>query len=202
MKLIILATLIILGSILGGLSKRHTKSTQKAEKDFWDKELAANHVRKKSLDDLNYVTIPLDTLPLRVMTDDEKVQEYIDTIQVLSGRKIVNFTGITNTDLKLAYGTANITVLSEYDENFTTLITTMQRWAKRLYDGGFTDDACTLLEYAVSIGSDVSATYYLLADIYQSRGTSDKLFELMDSASALNSKNGKAIAHTLRESYL
>lgn len=202
MKLFILATLIILGSILGMLSKKHTKKTNEAEKEFWDKEFAANNVRKKSLDDLNYIDIPLNTLPLQTMSDDERVQEYIDTIKVLSTSKIVNFTGITNTDLKLAYGTANITTLSEYDENYTTLITTLQRWAKILYDNNFTDDACTLLEYAVSVGSDVSASYYLLADIYQSKGTPDKVFELMDAASSLDSKNGKTIARTLRESYL
>ncbi len=202
MKLFILATLIILGSILGMLIKKHTKKTNQAEKAFWDKEFAANNVRKKPLDDLRYVTIPLDTFPLQTMADDETVQEYIDTIRILSKSKIVNFTGITNTDLKLTYGTANITVLSEYDENFTTLITTLQRWAKRLFDGGFVDDACILLEYAVSVGSDVSTSFYLLAEIYRSKGTPDKVFELIDAASSLDSKNGKTIAHTLRESYL
>ena len=202
MNLLLLASTIIFISLLTGLIKKHTKKVKKAEQAFWDKELAANHVRKKSLDSLDYVTIPMERLPLGIMADNEKIQEYISIIQALSARKIVNFTGITNTDLKLTYGTANITALSEYDENYTTLITTLQRWAKLLYDGGFVDDTCTLLEYAVSIGSDVSATYYLLADIYQARQQEDKIFELIDSASDLNSKKGKTIAHTLRESYL
>ena len=202
MNLLLLASTIIFISLIGGLSKKHTKNAKKAEQAFWDKELASNNVRKKSLDNLDYITIPLEAFPVRVMTDHEKVQEYISTIQVLSGSKIVNFTGITNTDLKLTYGTANLTSLSEYDENYSTLITTLQRWAKLLYEGGFTDDACTLLEYAVSIGSDVSVSYYLLAEIYQSRELSDKIFELIDSASSLNSKKGKTIARTLRESYL
>ncbi|MBQ7918543.1 MAG: hypothetical protein IJ324_01190 [Lachnospiraceae bacterium] len=202
MNLFLLASTIIFISLIGGLSRKHTKNVKKTEQAFWDKEMAANNVRKKSLDNLDYVTIPMEKLPLQVMTDNERVQEYISTIQVLSDSKIVNFTGITNTDLKLTYGTANITVLSEYDENYSTLITTLQRWAKLLYEGGFIEDTCTLLEYAVSIGSDVSASYYLLAEIYQSRGLSDKVFELIDSASSLNSKNGKTIARTLRESYL
>lgn len=202
MKLTILASVIIAGSVLGALTKKHTKQTKDAEKDFWDKELASNNVRKKSLDDLNYVTIPMDILPLNVMTENDRIQEYISTIQTLSTRKIVNFTGITNTDLKLTYGTANITVLSEYDENFTALVTTLQKWAKLLYDGGYTEEAHTLLEYAVSIGSDVSATYYLLADMYRSQNDTDKILELIDTASDLSSKNGKIIARTLRESYL
>ncbi len=202
MKLYVLASLIIFISVLSGVIKKHTKSAKEAEKDFWDKELAANNVRKKSLDSLDYITIPMDQFPLQTMTDNERVQEYISIVQALSSRKIVNFTGITNTDLKLTYGTANITALSEYDENYTTLITTLQRWAKLLYDGGHADDTCTLLEYAVSIGSDVSATYYLLADIYQARGQERKILELIDTASDLTGKSGKAIAHTLRESYL
>ncbi|MBQ8821103.1 MAG: hypothetical protein IJZ82_00500, partial [Lachnospiraceae bacterium] len=93
MKLPILASLIIFISLLTGLIKRSTNEAKKAEKNFWDKEMAANNVRKKSLDTLDYVTIPLETLPLQVMADNEKVQEYISTIQVLSDSKIVNFTG-------------------------------------------------------------------------------------------------------------
>ncbi len=202
MKLPILASLIIFGSILSGLMKKHTKETQQAKQSFWDKELAANNVRKKSLDDLNYVTIPLDTFPLQVMADNEKIQEYISIAETLSTRKIVNFTGITNTDLKLTYGTANITALSEYDENYTTLVTTLQRWAKLLYDNGYHKEVCTLLEYAVSIGSDVSNTYYLLADIYKTEGNTDKIMGLISAASDLGSKTGKLIVHTLQESYL
>lgn len=202
MKLPILASLIIFISLLTGLSKRHTKQMKNTEKNFWDKENASNEVRKKSLDNLDYVTIPMDSLPLQVMTENERVQEYISTIEVLSSSKIVNFTGITNTDLKLTYGTANITALSKYDENYTTLITTLQRWAKIIHEGGYVKDAQSILEYAVSIGSDISATYYLLADIYRAQGDTDNIIKLIDTASALNSKSSKAIAHTLRESYL
>ncbi|MBQ8823347.1 MAG: hypothetical protein IJZ82_11945 [Lachnospiraceae bacterium] len=202
MKLPVLASLIIFLSILSGLRKKHTKETQDAKQRFWDKEFAANNVRKKSLDGLDYITIPLSTFPMQLMTDNERVQEYISIVETLSTRKIVNFTGITNTDLKLTYGTANITALSEYDENYTTLITTLQRWAKILYDGGHKEAVCTLLEYAVSIGSDVSATYYLLADIYREEGNSDKITELINTASSLESKTGKLIVHTLQESYL
>lgn len=202
MKPYILASLIVFVAVLSRLRKKHTQATQKAKQSFWDKELAANNVRKKSLDDLNYVTIPLDTLPLQVMCNNEEIAEYISIIHTLSTRKIVNFTGITNTDLKLTYGTANITVLSEYDDNYSTLVTTLQRWAKILYDNGYIQEVLTLLEYAVSIGSDVSATYYLLADIYKAQGSISKITELYNAATALESKSGKLIAHTLQESYL
>lgn len=202
MKLIILASVIIAGSLLANVIKKHTKKSEKSRDDFWGKELAANNVRKKSLDDLNYVTIPTDRLPFHIMPEQDKVQEYTSIIQALSSRKIVNFTGITNTDLKLTYGTANITVLSEYDENYTTLITTLQKWAKLLYDNNYVEETRTILEYAVSVGSDITATYYLLADIYRAEGNETKIFELIDAASELPGKNGKTIAHTLRESYL
>lgn len=202
MKLIILASVIIACSLLANVIKKHTKKSEKSRDDFWGKELAANNVRKKSLDDLNYVTIPTDRLPFHIMPEQDKVQEYTSIIQALSSRKIVNFTGITNTDLKLTYGTANITVLSEYDENYTTLITTLQKWAKLLYDNNYVEETRTILEYAVSVGSDITATYYLLADIYRAEGNETKIFELIDAASELPGKNGKTIAHTLRESYL
>ena len=35
-------------------------------------------------------------------------------------------------DLKLEYGTANINDLSQYDQNYTLLVRTLQKWAEAL----------------------------------------------------------------------
>ena len=50
--------------------------TEKMENSFWERELKANNTRRKSLEHLNYITIPFETLPMSVMTDDESVLEY------------------------------------------------------------------------------------------------------------------------------
>ena len=104
---------------------------RKSSEQFWAKESEANRTRKKSMDDLTLITIPLDELPI-TSTDDEKLQEYQETITNLSQKDIINLTGISNTDLKLKYGAPNFPYLSECDQNFTDLARTLNQWAKQI----------------------------------------------------------------------
>ena len=138
----------------------------------------------------------MDALP-----EDEKVQEYKELLTYLSTQPIVNLTGFTNTDLKLEYGTANITPLSQYDQNYTALVRTLQQWAELLMKADLREEAETVLSYAVSIGTDVSHTYYALAEIYASRAEYDKIAALIRQAETLRSALSKSIVRTLQESY-
>lgn len=201
MNLTFLASFIVFLSLLSMTIRRHNRAVRKERERFWERERQANHVRRKPLDDLDYITIPLETLPVHVMSGDVTVRDCLDTLNALAGEKIVNFAGITNTDLKLTYGTANITALSQYDQNFTLLVQTLQRWAETLHKAGYTVEARQILEYAVSIHSDAGTSYRLLASIYDRTGEQEKVTGLHDAALALTSPSGKTIARTLRESY-
>lgn len=79
---------------------------RRKEQEFWDREKKANSVRKKTLDGLDYVKIPLEKLPMNALSEDEKAREYKELLTYLSTQPVVNLTGFTNTDLKLEYGTA------------------------------------------------------------------------------------------------
>jgi len=201
MKLPILASFIIFIGIVSLFINRSNRKIKTLEDEFWEKELRANNVRKKPLDDLNYVTIPMEDLPTGVDLDNGTVRECIETIKTLCDCKIVCLSGITNTDLKLTYGTANITSLSAYDENFTLLVTTLQKWANLLHQDGFTSEAKSLLEYAVSVQSDVGTSYKLLASMYKEQGEEEKLIGLYMTALNLSSPSGPIIARSLKELY-
>lgn len=201
MSLKILASLIILIAVVAHATKRQQRIAENREKEFWARERKANSVRKKPLDDLDYVKIPLDKLPMDALPDNERAEEYRSLLTSLSTQPIVNLTGFTNTDLKLEYGTANITPLSQYDQNYTVLVRTLQQWADLLLDSGLTDDAETVLAYAVSIGTDVSHTYYALAKIYAGRKEYDKIADLIHRAEGLRSALRNSIVRTLQESY-
>lgn len=201
MNFIIFASFIIFTSIVSLVIRRHNRSDENIQKQFWERERQANQVRRKPLDDLDYVNIPLDTLPVTIMQEDITVKDCLDTLSVLADEKIVNFAGLTNTDLKLAYGTANITVLSQYDQNFTLLAQTLQKWAETLHRAGYTDEARQILEYAISIRSDAGTSYRLLASLYDQDGAQEKVAALYNAALALTSPSGKIIARTLREAY-
>lgn len=200
MKTLFLSSLIVFCILIAYENRKHRKMQEKFEKDFWERESLANSTRKKSLEHLAYITIPFSSLPTKTMKDDEKVTEYLTLLSDLATQKIVNLTGFTNTDLKLEYGAANITYLSEYDQNYTLLARTLQSWAEALFLGGFYRDAATVLEFAVSTGTDVSRSYYLLADIYDREGESYRKTSLIEAAEKLRTSMKDVIVRTLQES--
>jgi len=178
------------------IHKRREKEAKKYQ-EFWDEENKANSTRKKSLDNLNYITIPFNQLPMDIMTENEQVKEYLELLSTLSENPIVNFTGLSNTELKLEYGAANIDLLSAYDQSYTLLARTLNDWAKFLYNNNYIDEAKTILEYALSTRTDVSESYMLLATIYKETCQLEKIKELIPVASEINSLMSKSIVNRL-----
>lgn len=201
MNFSILASVFVIIILIAHNIRKSKKIQAETERLFWERETKANQVRRKPLDGLDYVKIPLDALPMELMREDERVAECLEIINSLSSRPIVNLTSYSNTDLKLEYGTANITALSEYDQNYTTLVTTLQKWANVLYGAGHTDEACRILEFAVGTRTDISRSYTMLAEIYTSRGTPERIQELIKTAESVRSLNQKVILKHLNEFY-
>jgi len=195
-----LATTILFCFILRILLHKNNSQEKKQEETFWERERRANSVRRKPLDDLDYITIPIETFPTELFPEDEKIQECIQTIRSLTDKKIVNFTGYTNTDLKIKYGAPNIGLLMQYDQNYTLLVRILQKWANALYDKGEPDAARILLEFAVSTHTDVSGTYSLLCTIYKQSDCPEKIPELITTAKELKSIMRDSIIQTLQKS--
>ena len=149
--------------------RRVSRKAEDKEENFWERERESNNVRKKSLDTLEYIHIPVDLLPFGTSDGDAILEDCENSLMALKDEKIVNFTGIPNTDLKLEYGTANITLLTEYDQNYTTLVVTLQKWGQQLYDLGRFEDATKVLEFSLKTRSDISGTYRLLVDLYKTK---------------------------------
>lgn len=178
-----------------------TKKVQKKSAQFWKRESMANSTRKKSMDDLPFITIPLDELPMEP-TEDEKLQEYQDLVTFLSKKDIINLTGISNTDLKLTYGAPNFPYLSECDQNFTDLVRTLNLWGSRLLELNRPWDARKVLEFAVSCRSDVSTTYQMLSSLYVQSKESGKILDLIKTAETLNTLLKDNILDNLEKAYI
>lgn len=180
-------------------AKRERKDDS-IKQSFWDKERQANNTRRKSLDALPYIRMSYESLFMNLLPGDERADEYKEIFRSLSESQIVNFTGITNTDLKLKYGAPNIDLLTRYDQNYTLLVRTLQQWASYLYENGYTKEARSILEMAVSIKTDVSGSYKLLCKIYREENTPEKIKELYPVAESLNSIMKNTIVRILQES--
>lgn len=199
MKMPFFASFIIFIIWLAYKLSKNRRHTEKERNDFWEKEAEANRTRRKSLDNLNYITIPLDSLPMDIMKEDDTVADYQQIIHSLADSLVVNFTGFSNTELKLFYGAPNIDLLTRYDQNYTTLACTLQKWADKLYQSGYVAEAVRIMEFAISTDTDVSGTYRLLADIYSAGGETEKIQALKNRAENLKSGSKKIIVRILQE---
>ena len=199
MNLIILSSTLLF-CLLYFLSRQKSKREEEdKERKFWERERESNFTRKKSLDNLNYVTIPESILHMTPMT--EEIESFLRDLKDLSAYKIVNLTGFTNTDLKLEYGTANINILSDYDFHYTKLVTILQKLAELLHENSNDADAIHVLEFAVSTGTDVSKSYYLLAKLYHDAGAPEKITNLINQAQSIRSMLKDTIVQNLQAAY-
>ena len=175
----------------------YNRDDEKNTRQFWARESEANSVRRKDISSLDYIQIPIDTLPMQALIDAGLATIH-NCITGLASERILNLSEYTNTDLKIMYGPANLDELSQCDERFTTLIRTLQGAATALLKIPGTDmydiqneaamsDATAFLEYAVSIGSDMSNSYELLGIIYTRQKNSKAFKELCHKANQLSS---------------
>ena len=175
--------------------RKSNKKGEKAEKAFWAREAEADNTRKASLDDLHYIVIPeeiykpfLNDKGEFIEADENAPKAFSDALTAfkhLKDSKIVNFSNISNTDLKLTYGAANLPELTLYDQNFVLLIRTLQSMGEYFMAAGDKETAKNMLEFAVSSGSDAISTYKLLSSIYLEEEDYSKINYLSSSASLL-----------------
>ena len=187
MKMPVLTSVILFIIVLFYFIKKSSREADNALENFRKRESEADNTRKKPLNDLNYITIPDEIFRMNRDSDDNDCQSAVKVFDSLKDQKIVNLTGISNTDLKLAYGAPNLPILAQYDQNYTVLARSLDRYASFLTKSGNTDDAVKVLEFAVETGSDISSTYKQLVALYQSNGIKDKIPSLKEKASSLNS---------------
>ena len=198
MKFPLLASLLVFVVWIAYEIHKARKKDDKFMADFWEREREADSTRRKSLADLNYITILLSELALPE-DSDEDLKESFSLLENLAESKIVKLSEYTNTELKLKYGAPNLPLLTEWDTNYSTMVQTLQKIAVSLFKSGNLDLAEKYLNFAVESGTDVSQSYYLLADIYEKRGEPDRITELELLAGNLNSIMKEAMLENLSE---
>lgn len=177
---------IIFCAWLGYELKKSSAIVEKERTNRLELESKANSTRKKPINSLNYITISEKSiLFLKINNDNiEKIQKEFKS---LADAKILNLSHMTNTELKLEYGPANLPALSEADENFSTLVRLLHKYAETLADIHMEKEAIEVLEYSLSIGSDMSISYKLLANLYLDNNMNDKIDDLLIKADSLTS---------------
>lgn len=178
---------LIICAVIAYNKRKSDRAMRKASDNFWDKEREANLTRRKDISQLPYITIPYDALPLDELPDSEEYVAAVQKLQSLNGKQILDLSGQTNTDLKLAYGAANLPVLMDCDQNYLVLVRTLSRMANLLSEAGKDDAAESILSFAFDVGSTIRSDYELLAILYGKRRDYRKLDALIARAELLDS---------------
>lgn len=182
--------------------RKSDRLSKQTNEDFWRREVDANNIRKQPLDALDYITINDEILIHNLwnsQADDSTLSSLSDTLSNLKDKRILNLTGMTTTDIKYAYGVANLNEVSSYDDNFTTYCRTIFAYGQRLVELGNKDAAICVLEAGIDSLTDISGNYKLLAELYIEKGTPNKIEHLIEQANKLNSLMKNSIISSLKE---
>lgn len=199
MNLLIFASFMIFCVWLAFSLKKSRNLDEKASMDFWENENMSNNVRKKQLEDSDYVHFPFDKLPSQESFAPEPVPECFTILTELSDKKMVNLNGISNTEVKKRFGVANMNILTEYDANYESFVKNIYLLCQYLYDCGRRQEALMLSEETILTGSDSLSHYKLLIQLYREQGNDAGLFWLREKAELLHSITKGGILRALSE---
>lgn len=197
MNLLIFASFTVFGIWFSIRLRKSRNLNQKAESDFWENEAMANSVRKKQLEESDFVTFPFDKLPTEESFEPNPVPESLPILQSLADKKMVNLNGISNTEVKKRFGAANITILTEYDSNYEQFAKNIYLLCQYLYDIDRKEEALMLSEETILTGTDSLSHYKLVIQIYQEQGNVSGLSWLREKAEGLHSITKGAILRAL-----
>ena len=195
--------------------KKTSGKTAKDNKSFLEIEQKANFTRKADISSLDYITIPVENLPfssskktgvaysfpasMDINTKNE-ILSCEKTVLSLSEKKIINLTGMSNTDIKLKFGAANLPVLMQYDENFSKLSRTLNKWGRLLFENSENKAAKAVLNFAVLCKCDIEETFLILANIYYSENDTDEIKKLTEAASCFDELRREKILDIISDS--
>ena len=160
---------------------------------IFDEESRANAARKKEIGDEFRVAPDFGALPSGRGSPEEETALKAGRLPMMNFGK-----SMTNNELKLAYGAANLENITRMEENYDGFIRAMIDWAKALTAENEPADAEAVLNETVRLRSGHSGSYTLLADIYHARGdyaSIDALREKILSGALPFGVRKKIIAH-------
>lgn len=180
-------TIVIIAGFIFVFMKITSEKPGDGIRSFREKERRADSTLKQPLDNLPFIQVPLDSIPSPEPAVNEKCAALLNELNTLAGKKIVNLTGISNTDLKLTYGAPNLPILTEYDQNFTSLCMNLHELGCEYKLTGHEDEAIATFNAAVSVGTDISGTYTTLAEMYAEKGLYVEIQRLINCADNIRS---------------
>ncbi len=193
-----MASVILMGLVINNAIRRSNVRSKKVNEAFWERERSSYKAPARPTDDLEFVSFPPD-LPLDIETAEPVLRECQETLKILSKEKVINLSGITNTDIRLSYGKENLPELSKADARYVTLLRCLNVLAAGYYRSGYRKEAIRLLEFALSAGSDIKMSWLNLGRYYLEEDDLESLSSLIETANASEHPSIKGFEKELEE---
>ena len=149
--------------------KKSSKKNKEIEEAFLAREEEANHAPKQDISDLELLSFDENDIPMPpegMFTNEDDITTYIRQIKNLIKEPMIDLSEFSNTDLKLKYGVANFTTLSEYDENYSSYLLLLTNLARGYARRELYELSEKTYKYALSCGSIKLHDYTGLAEVY------------------------------------
>ena len=163
---------------------KKSKGSARSNENYLREEEMANFSRKKEIPENLFINAGIELLPMREFEDTEefkrinKSQAYV--IKRSTFKMIRLKTPMTNRELKIKFGYANLENIIAYEDNFVRYIFALCDWAETLLEMGEKEDAISILEFAVDMIPEQSKPYTLLIDAYGESKCKSELLNLKD----------------------
>ena len=180
---VILCSTLVFVILLYLFGMKQKQIDTKTANEFKMRELDALTARKKDISHLPYRIADISSLP-DVSDGPEELSEVFSRLAKMDQKQLLNLSDISNTDLRLTYGAANFPFLSECDANYMMFTRDLYQLGNLLYGLDRTEEARQVLEYALSLDTDIAGTYRLLGAIYAGLHCAELLASLTEKAEA------------------
>jgi hypothetical protein len=182
--------------------RKNNKIENKAKNEFWQKERKSLVVRKKEFSKEDYIVPDITNLTLSIPKDmvpgDElQLKQLVKKIKDLSTHDMMNFSDLSNTELRLRFGTANQSIITNNEYTYNNFLKALASYANLMNDYNLAEESMIALEQCISLGSDFSEHFSHLGQLYINKHMQTELNSLKETANNLISLNKKGILEKL-----
>ncbi|SKB54468.1 hypothetical protein SAMN06296386_10225 [Lachnospiraceae bacterium] len=198
MNLIPLTSVLLFCFILSIAIRRSNKRDESINADFLETVKASRTAPPAPLSELHFISFPEELLK-DIPCDDKKLQDQLDTLRRLAKTPVINLHGLTNAEIRDAYGDEKYNELVSADERYLTLCRVLINLSDSCIRNGMTDEAEAFLLFAIDTGSDSYDVWHGLGMLYMENVRDrDALGDLIERAKSIKGPNGKRIQKALQ----
>ena len=175
----ILLTTVIGVIIIGSCVASYVQGQDKRKvKEFLNEENKTYIKGKEELDKIHFIKVDFSDIKFKPKSSKSKTE--VKNLLSYEDLKLANFKGVSNNDLKKAFGTNNFKEVLEYQNNYDDLFNQIRTTTESLMEDNDDKSCIKLLNYAISMGDDVTKDYTMLADLYAKNKMRKEMFSLID----------------------